>query len=143
MTPQPRPVGLTVLAVLAFLLAWGGAVSALDLFLIAHPPGSGPTSKDFDLVIPARAIQVGLGLLALLRVAMQVGAGIGLLRQSERLGRQLGNLWGAVSLLQLALTHILMQIRPTPVYLLSLLGGVATVGLVLALINGPFRRAFR
>lgn len=131
-----------MLAVLAFLLAWGGAVSALDLLLIAHPPGSGPTSTDFNFVYPARAVQVGLGLLALLRVAIQVVAGIGLLRQSERLGRKLGNLWGALSLLQIALTHILMQTRPTPVYLMSLLGGVATVGVVLALINGPFRRAF-
>lgn len=143
MSPQQRPVGLTVLAVLAFLLAWGGAVSALDLLLIAHPPGSGPTSTDFNFVYPARAVQVGLGLLALLRVAIQVVAGIGLLRQSERLGRKLGNIWGALSLLQIALTHILMQTRPTPVYLMSLLGGVATVGVVLSLINGPFRRAFR
>lgn len=143
MTSEKRPVALTVLAIAAFLLSFSAAIAAIDLILVSHPPGSSPGSGELIWVYPSGGVQLGLGLVGLLRVALQILAGVGFLRQSERWGRRVANLWGGAVLVQSALTYVLFQIQPTLAYLMVLLVTLAAVAVTLTLVNRTYRGAFR
>lgn len=95
------------------------------------------------MYLPSRAVRVGLGLLTLLRTLLQIIAGVGLLRQSERWGRQVANLWSGLTLAQLVLSQLLRQSPPPPPLVLSALFAVGLVAVVLVLVNRTYRAAFR
>lgn len=142
MTLQKRPAVLTGLAIAAFLMSISTTVIGLDLILLS-PPDASPGSGEVYLAFPSRAVRVGLGLLTLLRTLLQIIAGVGLLRQSERWGRQVANLWGGLTLAQLVLSPLLRQGPPSPPLVLSGLFAVGVVAVVLVLLNRTFRAAFR
>jgi len=141
MALSPRPRVLTILAVLNFVSAWPRFIAGLDRFVAPAQPGSVLTTEYLTTVYPSLFLQRAAGLLSLVAVVLMIATGIGYLRQSERLGRQLGSGLAGLSIVMTLLAPWLWQSSGS--------GVVATVGLTLLyqlgtlyILNVSHRAAF-
>jgi len=105
MNDNPRPSGLTALAIINFIIAGFGAISALSRLAILSMDPSAITLPPEVQGSLQQMLESGRGLLAftaasgLVLTVLLVLSGIGYLQQKRVMGRTLGNAYGVLSIL--------------------------------------------
>jgi hypothetical protein len=145
MNDNPRPSGLTALAIINFIIAGFGALSALSRFAILSMDPSAITLPPEVQGSLQQMLESGRGLLAftaasgLVLTVLLVLSGIGYLQQKRVMGRMLGNTYGVLSILARICSMIILVRGFGPIAAITTFFGFVYPIVTLSLINTVFK----
>jgi hypothetical protein len=145
MNDNPRPSGLTALAIINFIIAGFGAISALSRLAILSMDPSAITLPPEVQGSLQQTLESGRGYIAfagvsgLVLTVLLVLSGIGYLKQKRMMGRTLGNAYGVLSIVaRLCSMFLLVSGFGALAAITTCLGFVYPI-VTLALINTVFK----
>ena len=141
--PQPRPGGLTALAVLNFVFGGLGVIGAISLLALGAMVTAGSNIAEAQGVNMA-PVKIGMGILFLLMIiglvasSLLIVSGVGYIKQKKFLGYTLGTAYACVGILNVILNLALIH---TGFGFMAILG-LAYPVVTLALLNTAFKNSF-